>query len=209
MASAADPKTSRSSLETSSFSFSFSRDAETSSETEASLLSASASASFFLSNRRAARRAAGASGPSLPAVSFFFCKTSRTRALSSTPTTEVAGASSPNRPETYAYAPRLAPAAKKSARNDGETPPRLSGGRGVPEGTDAGVPCAAPPFCGGWGEDDVVRGAEDAPPASAEDADGAPEGAPAGDDADEADAGASAAGGFGGARDASPGLGLW
>jgi hypothetical protein len=55
-----------------------------------------------------------------------------------------------------------------------------------------------------------VRGAEALmPPASAEEADGAPEDAPAGDDAEEADAGASAAGGFGGARDASPGLGLW
>jgi hypothetical protein len=81
----------------------------------------------------------------------------------------------------------------------------------VPEGTDAGVPAApAPPLCGGWGEDGVVRGAEALmPPASAEEADGAPEDAPAGDDAEEADAGASAAGGFGGARDASPGLGLW
>ena len=77
----------------------------------------------------------------------------------------------------------------------------------MPEGTDAGVPCAAPPLCGGWGEDGVVRGAEALmPPASAEEADGAPEDAPAGDDAEEADAGASAAGGFGGA---SPGLGLW
>ena len=180
------------------------------------------SASFRLSRRRAAARAAGASGRSLSsaAVSFSFSLTPRTGgsfALLSdeTVTRRSAGragsaASSPGRPETYAYAPRLAPAA--SARTNGETPPRFSGGRGVPEGTEAGVPRDAPPPGRSRGGEGVAREEEDAPLASAEDADGDPEDpedAPAEDDAEEGATGASAAVGLGGAAGASPGLGLW